>query len=62
MEVLTHKGEGFMHICKELDVRVQESIDFYDGHNIKEFIACAGLGVAMKNSMDMMKFVADVES
>lgn len=63
VEVLsTNKGEGFVRLCKELNMDVTESIAFGDGHNDKEFIISAGLGVAMKNAVDQIKSVADMES
>ena len=63
IEILsTNKGEGFMQLCDSLSIKREESIGFGDGPNDVELVEKAGLGVAMKNAVDVVKAVADKES
>jgi hydroxymethylpyrimidine pyrophosphatase-like HAD family hydrolase len=53
------KGDGLQRLCSELGVPLEETVAFGDGDNDKEFLECAGLGVAMKNAAPVAKLAAD---
>jgi len=62
VEVLsTNKGLGLQRMCDALNIPIQGAVAFGDGHNDLEFVQCAGLGVAMKNAVDVIAEAADVQ-
>lgn len=53
-----NKGTGFRDLCKHLNVPLEQSVAFGDGLNDVEYVAAAGLGIAMKNAYPETKQVA----
>lgn len=53
------KAEGLRCLCRFYGVSIQDTIAFGDSMNDYEIIQAAGLGIAMGNSVDQLKWVAD---
>lgn len=54
------KGSGLLHLCRELQLSLDDVVAFGDGDNDVEFLEYAGLGIAMKNAKPAAKAKADV--
>ena len=53
------KASGLIVLCKFLNIDISETIAVGDGNNDKEILQVAGIGVAMGNSNDEIKKIAD---
>ncbi|PSL05215.1 HAD superfamily hydrolase (TIGR01484 family) [Haloactinopolyspora alba] len=53
------KASGLRHVAQRLDVAAEDALAVGDGHNDLEMLTWAGLGVAMGQSADDVKAVAD---
>lgn len=53
------KGSGLAHVSKWMDIPRERIIAFGDENNDLEMIDYAGVGVAMANSIDELKSIAD---
>ncbi len=53
------KYNGVLAVAKEFSIAESEIIAFGDDINDKEMLQCAGLGVAMGNSIEEIKMIAD---
>ena len=53
------KASGLIELCKFLNIDISETIAVGDGNNDKEILQTAGIGVAMGNSNDEIKKIAD---
>ena len=61
LEIMAHdisKWYGVSHLARELNINVNEIIAFGDGENDIPMLTKVGLGVAMDNASDSVKFVA----
>ena len=54
------KAAGMEAICRHFGIRQEETLAFGDGGNDTEMLQWAGIGVAMGNSADDVKAVADI--
>jgi len=54
-----NKGSTMKIVLEKEGISLEESISFGDGLNDKELLMVAGIGVAMENSFDGLKEVAD---
>ena len=54
-----NKGAGLARLCAALDVPPARVVAFGDGDNDLEFLATAGLGLAMANARENVKAAAD---
>ena len=54
------KGRGLIELCKYLNIPVEKSIAVGDADNDLEILKTAGLAVAMGNSNERVKAIADV--
>ncbi len=55
-----NKGEGLRKLCEYLGIPLSEAIAVGDSENDNEAIQMAGLGIAMGNSTEELKGLADV--
>lgn len=55
-----NKGEALEKLCNILGVSLCDTIAFGDGENDLEFLAKAGISVAMENACDKVKTQADI--
>ena len=55
-----HKGAGLERLCGAIGMPLSDVAAFGDGDNDIEFLATAGVGVAMANARPPLKAVADV--
>lgn len=53
------KGSGLAHVAKWMDIPRERIIAFGDENNDLEMIEYAGVGIAMENSIDALKLIAD---
>lgn len=53
------KFNGVLEVAKEFNISKSEIIAFGDDINDKEMLLNVGLGVAMSNSVDEIKIIAD---
>jgi len=53
------KAEGLKRLCNYYGISIQNTIAFGDSMNDFEIIQEAGLGIAMGNSVDQLKLIAD---
>ena len=53
------KGSGLRELCDFLKIDIAEAVAVGDAHNDREILQVAGLGVAMGNSSDEIKKLAD---
>lgn len=56
----THKGNALKELCDYLKIDLKNTIAFGDGENDIEFLAKAGISVAMGNAKDIVKQNADI--
>ncbi|KAL3941509.1 MAG: hypothetical protein SGBAC_004155 [Bacillariaceae sp.] len=56
----SNKGVGLQHMCKKLNVPLEEVIAIGDGCNDIEFLQMAGLGVTVQNAEAEVKEIADI--
>ncbi|MCF0146022.1 MAG: HAD family phosphatase [Eubacterium sp.] len=54
------KGNAVRHLCRMLDVPIENTLAAGDEENDITMLQAAGLGIAMKNAVDNVKAVADV--
>lgn len=54
-----HKGSALRHYAQIKDISLIDTIAFGNGENDIEMLETAGLGVAMENSFDSVKKIAD---
>ena len=55
----TNKGAGLKYVAESLGFKKEDVIAFGDAHNDIEMLQCAGTGVAMINSQEVLKEHAD---
>ncbi|KAJ3212168.1 hypothetical protein HDU83_001179 [Entophlyctis luteolus] len=53
-----NKGAGFKQLCEVLSIPLERTLAFGDGWNDMEFLATAGLGIAMANARDELKRIS----
>lgn len=53
------KATGIKHLLEYLNVDVEDTFAFGDGHNDKEMIEYCGVGIAMGNAIDKVKKASD---
>jgi hypothetical protein len=53
------KGSGLRELCEFLNIDLAETVAVGDAHNDIEILQVAGVGVAMGNSIDEIKKIAD---
>lgn len=53
------KATGIKHLLEYLNVDVEDTFAFGDGHNDKEMIEYCGIGIAMGNAIDKVKKASD---
>ncbi len=53
------KAEGLKRLCEHYGVAIQDTVAFGDSMNDYEIIQAAGVGIAMGNSIEPLKQVAD---
>ncbi len=54
-----NKGSGLRHLCRLLDIPMENTMAIGDSGNDESMLRCAGLGVAMGNAPDFIKSIAD---
>lgn len=54
-----HKGQGFVDVCRALDIRLEEVIAFGDAENDIPMLQGAGMGIAMGNAREAVKAAAN---
>ena len=54
-----NKGNGLLHLCRLLDIPMENTMAIGDSGNDESMLRCAGLGVAMGNAPESIKSVAD---
>lgn len=62
VDLMSKKGgkeNGIRAVCDALNISMEETIAFGDGANDMEMLECAGIGVAMGNSSDLVCGCAD---
>jgi len=59
IEVEASKSEGLKRLCAYLNVPLSDTVAFGDSMNDYEIVRDAGIGVAMGNSIEKLKKVAD---
>lgn len=55
----TSKGEGVTHFAKILNILKEDIISFGDSYNDIEMLLNSGIGIAMGNSCEELKEIAD---
>ena len=53
------KANGLLALCKYYNIDIKDVISFGDSMNDYEILKTAGIGVAMGNSIDKLKEIAD---
>lgn len=53
------KGNALKQLCDTLDIPIEDSIAFGDAQNDQHMLEVAGHGVAMGNSIELLKNIAD---
>ena len=53
------KATGIKHLLEYLNIDVEDTFAFGDGHNDKEMIEYCGVGIAMGNAIDKVKKASD---
>ena len=53
------KGNGLRHLCRLLDIPMENAMAIGDSGNDESILRTAGLGVAMGNAPDFIKAIAD---
>lgn len=57
-----NKAKGLSIVLKKFNIAQENVIAFGDGHNDKDLIAYAGIGVAMQNAVDDLKAIANKQA
>lgn len=53
------KGSGLIELCKKLNIKLEECVSIGDSLNDYEILKISGVGVAMKNSCEKIKKIAN---
>ena len=53
------KAEGLKRLCRYYDIGLEQTVAFGDSMNDYEIVREAGIGIAMGNSVEELKAVAD---